>query len=59
MPNKSNINPTWELGSPNISQALPSNIEETASKHNSQPKNPNNNQNTKQQLAPKDPANGN
>jgi hypothetical protein len=31
MPNKANINPTWELGSPNISQALPSKMEKTFS----------------------------
>jgi hypothetical protein len=31
MPNKADINPTWELGSPSTSQALPSNMEKTCS----------------------------
>ena len=29
MLHKANINPTWELGSPSIAQALPSNMEKT------------------------------
>ena len=31
MLNKANINPTWELGSQSISQALPSNMQKTCS----------------------------
>ena len=31
MTNKANINPTWELGSPSIAQALPSNMKKSFS----------------------------
>jgi hypothetical protein len=31
MPNKANINPTWELGITSIAQALPSNMEKSFS----------------------------
>jgi hypothetical protein len=31
MLNKENFNPTWEVGSPSIAQALPSNIQKTFS----------------------------
>ena len=31
MPNKANVNPTWELVSTSIAQALPSNIQKTCS----------------------------
>ena len=43
MLNEANVNPTWELGSPSIAQALPRNMEKTCSQAQLPTKKPKNN----------------